>query len=185
MTKRRTNLAVASFNRSISNQFRINHPNFWTFLGRIKMIIQTNDSEIAQSRNGSEIQRPKRRKHVTIERRVKAAETLFLYGTLNVDKFLTKASFQIEHLNFKRQYVTDEDHVRPKSSVLPFTRRIETRTQYRNDEPGTSDRVLPNESFDDNSEHANTSIDEVSDGNYFVEGHSRASIASAIMISRR
>ena len=64
------------------------------------MIIQTNDSEMAQSRNRSEIRRPKRPKHVTIERRVKAIETLFLYGTLNVDEFLTKASFQIEQLNF-------------------------------------------------------------------------------------
>ena len=49
------------------------------------MIIHTNDSEIAKPRNGSEFRRPKRPKHVTIERRVKAAETLFLYGTLNVD----------------------------------------------------------------------------------------------------
>ena len=99
------------------------------------MIIQTNDSEIAQSQNGSEIRRPKLPKHVEIERRVKAAETLFLYGTLNVDAFLTKASFQLEQLNFKRQYnVTDEDHEIPNSSALPVTRRIETRTQYRNDE---------------------------------------------------
>ena len=186
--KRRTNAAVESFNRSISNRFRINHMNPWTFRDRIKMINQTNDSEIAQSRNGSEFRRPKRPKrryNVTIERRVKAAETLFVYGTLNVDEFLTKASFQIQQLIFKRQYVTDEDHDIPNSSVLPVTRRIETWTQYRNDEFGPSDRVLPNEGFDDNSEHANSSTDEASDGDDFVGGLSRTSIASAIMNSRR
>ena len=80
--------------------------------------------------------------------------------------------------------MTDEDHDIPNSSVLPVTRRIETRTQYRNDEPGLSERVLPNESFDDNSEHANSSTDEASDGDDFVGGHSRASITSAIMNSR-
>ena len=40
--------------------------------------------------------------------------------------------------------MTDEDHDISNSSVLAVTRRIETRTQYRNDEPGPSDRVLPN-----------------------------------------
>ena len=109
---------------------------------------------------------------------------MFVYGTLNVE-FLTKASFQIQQLNFKRQYVTDEDHDIPNSSVFPVTRRIETRTQYRIDELGPSDRVLPNESFDDNSEHAKSSTDEASDGDDFVGGLSRASIASAIMNSRR
>ena len=72
--------------------------------------------------------------------------------------------------------MTDEDHDIPNSSVFPVP---------MNDEPGPSDRVLPNESFDDNAEHANSSTDEASDGDDFVGGHSRASIASAIMNSRR
>ena len=68
---------------------------------------------------------------------------------------------------------------------MPASRRIETRTQYRNDETGPSDRVLPNENFDVNSEHANSSTEEASEGNDFVGGHSRASIESAIMNIRR
>ena len=70
--------------------------------------------------------------------------------------------------------MTDENQDIPNSSVLPVTRRIETRTQYRNDELGPPDRVLPNESFDDNFEPANNSSDEASDGDHFVGGHSRA-----------
>ena len=107
---------------ALLNRFRILHPKFWTFFERLKSILNTNDNEIRQAGAGATIRPQRRPRYVTIENRVKAAETLFRHSSLNADEFLTKASYQIEFLNFKKQYnLTDEDQHISNHNSLPLS----------------------------------------------------------------
>ena len=107
--KWRTNAAVESSNNSLKLRFQIAHPNFWTFYDRLSRIIFFNEIEIDQVRGGGTVRRESIKRYDVIERRIRAAETLYEHGKVDASQFLQRASYQVSLLKIKRSFDVEGD----------------------------------------------------------------------------
>ena len=102
--KRRTNSEVECFHWVLLRKMVVRHPNFWTFLYKLKIMARSYLLELNQLETGEPTRKRRSKTSEATDRQIRGAELLYSEKRLTMEEFLTRISHSTES-SFKRMEV--------------------------------------------------------------------------------
>ena len=93
--RNRTNNILESFHAALRRRIQVTHPNLFTFLGHLQHTTTDTMNDLARMRNGLAIRRPKKKRNIMNEARIKACIARFDDGSYTRLHFLRAASHSV------------------------------------------------------------------------------------------
>jgi hypothetical protein len=93
--RNRTNNIMESFHAALNRRIQVSHPNLFTFLGHLQHVTTESMHDMARLTNGLRIRRPKTKRNLMNETRIKACVARFDSGAYTRMQFLRAVSHSV------------------------------------------------------------------------------------------